>query len=427
MARWNTIARGTAFAAVGALALAACSSSEDPEPSSSGSMEATGSAAPSGDGLIIGSLLPITGSLAYLGPPEIAGVDLAIKEINEAGGVMGTPVTVVHTDSSDADNPTIASASVNKLIGDGAAAIVGAASSTVSLNVVDTIAKNNTVMISPANTSTALSGYSPFYFRVAPPDTVQGNVLGNLIVEDGAKKVGILVFNEDYGTSLRDVIKETIEPQGVEIVYGNSGDEFDPKASNFSSDVQAVIAAQPDSIVIIAFDQTKQIIPELVSAGWEDMSSIYMTDGNTADYSGDFDAGVLEGAQGTIPGAFPDDAFKERLNSVAPSPLDSFAYGPESYDATILTALAAQRGQGTDGVTVQENLAAVSGATDGEDCNAYADCLVLLEDGSEINYVTVAGSGPINDQNDPSSAFIGIYKYLNDNTIEWQSAKEGEA
>jgi len=339
---------------------------------------------------------------------------------------MGTPVTVEHTDSSDADNPTIASASVDKLIGDGAAAIVGAASSTVSLNVVDKIAKNETVMISPANTSTALSGYSPFYFRVAPPDTVQGNVLGNLIVEDGYKKIGVLVFNEDYGTSLRDVIKETVESQGAELVYGNSGDEFDPKASNFSSDVQAVIAAEPDAIVVIAFDQTKQIVPELVGAGW-DMSKVYMTDGNTADYSADFDAGVLEGAQGTIPGAFPDDAFKDRLNSVAPSPLDSYAYGPESYDATILVALAAQRGQGTDGVTVQENLAAVSGSNGGEDCNAYADCLALLEDGSEINYVTVAGSGPLNDQNDPSSAFIGIYKFLNDNTIEWQSAKEGQA
>lgn len=426
MARWNTIARGATVLAVGALALTACASSDDPEPSSTGSAPASDTPAPSGDGLVIGSLLPITGSLAFLGPPEIAGVDLAIQEINEAGGVMGTPVTVVHTDSSDADNPTIASTSVDKLIGDGAAAIVGAASSSVSLNVVDTIAKAETVMISPANTSTALSGYDPFYFRVAPPDTVQGNVLGNLIVADGHKKIGVLVFNEDYGTSLRDVISETVSAQGAELVYGNAGQEFDPKASNFSSDVQAVIAAQPDAIVIIAFDQTKQIVPELASAGW-DMSKIYMTDGNTADYSEDFPAGTLEGAQGTIPGAFPDDAFKDRLNSVAPKPLDSFSYGPESYDATMLVALAAQRGQGTDGVTVQANLAAVSGATDGADCNTYADCLAALEAGEEITYVTVAGSGPINELGDPSSAFVGIYQFENDNSVTWKSAQEGQA
>src|SRR5918995_391661 len=106
MARWNTIARGSAFVAVAALALAACSSSDDPD--------ASGSPAPGGDGaaLKIGTLLPQTGSLAFLGPPEIAGVDLAIQEINEAGGVLGQPVEVVHADSSDADNPAVASASV---------------------------------------------------------------------------------------------------------------------------------------------------------------------------------------------------------------------------------------------------------------------------------------------------------------------------
>jgi hypothetical protein len=47
--------------------------------------------------LKIGSLLPTTGSLAFLGPPEIAGVNLGIKEINDAGGVLGKPVEVIHT------------------------------------------------------------------------------------------------------------------------------------------------------------------------------------------------------------------------------------------------------------------------------------------------------------------------------------------
>lgn len=55
-------------------------------------------------------------------------------------------------------------------------------------------------MVSPANTATSLSGYSPFYFRTAPPDTVQGSALGNLILEDGVEKLGVLVFNEEYGT-----------------------------------------------------------------------------------------------------------------------------------------------------------------------------------------------------------------------------------
>ncbi|MBW3612337.1 MAG: ABC transporter substrate-binding protein, partial [Chloroflexi bacterium] len=55
-----------------------------------------------GDGTLkIGTLLPETGSLAFLGPPEFAGVDLAVQEINEAGGVLGEPIEVIHGDSGD--------------------------------------------------------------------------------------------------------------------------------------------------------------------------------------------------------------------------------------------------------------------------------------------------------------------------------------
>ena len=418
MARWNTIARGSALAAVTVLALAACSSSDEPGTS--------GSPAPGGDvaALKIGTLLPVTGSLAFLGPPEIAGVDLAIKEINDAGGVLGKPVEVDHTDSSDADNPTVASASVDKLISDGVSGIVGAASSTVSLNVVDTIAAASIVQISGANTSTALTGYSPFYFRVAPPDTIQGDVMAKLLIADGKKNISILVFNDDYGTSLRDVVQSTVEAEGATVTYGKSGDEFDPKEDNFDSIVGNALAGNPDALLIIAFDQTKNIIPKVIAAGY-DPKNIYMVDGNTADYSKDFDPGTLEGTQGTIPGAFPAQDFQDRLNSVAPEPLTSFAYGPESYDATMLLALAAEKGGNTDGTTIQANMAAVSGSTGGDECATFADCVALIKDGKEITYKPVAGSGPFNSKNDPSSAFIGIYTFDGNNVPVWKSAVEG--
>jgi len=151
-----------------------------------------------------------------------------------------------------------------------------------------------------------------------------------------------------------------------------------------------------------------------------------MVDGNTADYSKDFDPGVLEGAKGTIPGAFPAQDFQDRLNSVAPEPLTSFAYGPESYDSTILIALAAQKAGKTDGASIQANMAAVSGATGGEECASYADCLALLQDGKEIAYKAVAGSGAFNADNDPSSAFIGIYVFDANNVPQWTDAVEGE-
>ncbi|MBW0253211.1 MULTISPECIES: ABC transporter substrate-binding protein [unclassified Cellulomonas] len=417
MIRTTHAVQAAALAGAVALVLTACAGGDDG--GSGGDETADGDAGP----LIIGTLLPQTGTLAYLGPPEIAGVDLAVQEINEAGGVLGSDVEVIHADSSDADHAEVATQSVTDLISQDVQVIVGAASSSVTLNVVDDITGAEIVQISPANTATSLSGYSDFYFRTAPPDTVQGAALGNLITGDGHANIGILVFNDDYGTSLRNVVKTTVEDAGATVVYGNEGEEFDPAASSFATDVTALMATSPDAVVVLAFEQTKQIIPELVAAG-VDPATIYMVDGNTADYSADFDPGTLEGAQGTIPGAFPSDDFQARLKEVDPA-LTDYAYGPESYDATILAALAAVKGGGTDGPTIQANMAAVSGADGGEECTSYADCVELLDSGEDIQYVGQAGVGPFNEDNDPSSAFIGVYKYGADNKNVWVKAVEG--
>jgi branched-chain amino acid transport system substrate-binding protein len=418
MIRTTHAVQAAALAGAVALVLTACASSDDDAASGDES-----SAATEGSPLIIGTLLPQTGSLAYLGPPEVAGVELAVQEINEAGGVLGSDVEVVHADSSDADHAEVATQSVTDLMSQDVQVIIGAASSSVTLNVIDDITGAEIVQISPANTATSLSGYSDFYFRTAPPDTVQGSALGNLITGDGHSNIGILVFNDDYGTSLRDVVKETVETSGATVVYGNAGEEFDPAASSFATDVTALMATSPDAVVVLAFEQTKQIIPELVAAG-VDPSTIYMVDGNTADYSKDFEPGTLEGAQGTIPGAFPSDEFQARLKEVDAN-LTDYAYGPESYDATILAALAAVKGGGTDGATIQANMAAVSGADGGEECSTFADCVALLDDGSDIHYVGQSGIGPFNSDNDPSSAFIGVYKYGADNKNVWVKAVEG--
>ena len=110
-------------------------------------------AANSGDGtLTIGSLLPQTGNLAFLGPPEFAGVELAIKEINEAGGVLGKDVEYVEGDSGDTQQD-VANPTVDRLLQAKVDAIIGAASSGVSFSVIDKITSAGVVHYSPANTS----------------------------------------------------------------------------------------------------------------------------------------------------------------------------------------------------------------------------------------------------------------------------------
>ncbi len=445
---WAKVMAGTA---VLAMSLAACGSNDSSTPSATDSNSPSDTTSPSesssapadtftndkckgnqtnADTFRVGGILPLTGNLAFLGPPEIAGVGLAVSDINAAGGVNGKPACHDVQDSGDSTDMSVSSASAQTLVASKPSIVVGAASSSVSLNVVDTFASNKIVEISPANTAIDLSGYSPWYFRTAPPDTIQGSALGTLISSDGYQKIAFLVFNDTYGTGLRDAVQSTVEGAGGQCVYGCKGDgnEFPAGQTTFSTEVGAALASNPDAIVVLAFDETKAIVPELKSQGW-DMSKTYYSDGNTADYSKEFAKGTLTGAQGTIPGADASQEFKDRLDgwsqSAEGNALDNYAYGPESYDATILAALAAVKGGDTSPQTIQKNLPAVSGSTGGTECKTYADCVALLGQGSEIRYAGPSGIGPFNKDNDPSSAFVGIYKFDENNKNIFTTTVEG--
>jgi ABC-type branched-subunit amino acid transport system substrate-binding protein len=246
-----------------------------------------------GDGALkVGTFLPVTGSLASLGPPEIAGVRLAVKDINAAGGALGKDVTVTEGDSSDAQNPTVGTQTVDRLLGDGVDAIVGAASSSVTLNNIDKITSAGVVMFSPANTSKKLSSYADkgLYFRNAPSDILQGQVLADVVSGDNISTVGLLVLNDAYGTGLADDFTKSFEASGGKVVKSVI---YDPKAQTFDSEVDQIKAANPDGIIVIGFEESSRIFATLVEKGIgpKDKPS-YCVDGNIGNQLGvAFEAG----------------------------------------------------------------------------------------------------------------------------------------
>ena len=242
--------------------------------------------------LKIGTLLPVTGSLASLGPPEVSGVRAAIKDINAAGGVLGKPVLLSEGDSSDAQNPTVASQTVDRLLAEKVDAIIGAASSSVTLNVIDKITSAGVVMFSPANTSKKLSTYADkgLYFRDAPSDILQGQVLADVVAGDGVTTVGILALNDAYGTGLADDFTKSFVASGGKVVAQKI---YDPKAQNFSSEVDAIKAANPGGVIVIGFEESSRILAELVTKGiGPKVKKTYGVDGNMGNPLGEaFEAG----------------------------------------------------------------------------------------------------------------------------------------
>ena len=406
----------TAMIAAAVMALAGCGSSSNSADSSASSKKS--------DAFVLGGLWPETGSLSYLAPPELAAEKLAVADINAAGGVLGKDMTTVDADTSDADHADQNSSATQSVMSKNPSFVIGPASSSVVKNVYKTITSAKVPMLSMGATSSDFSGLSPYFFRTVPPDSVQGAVLGQVIAQDGVKNLAIAAFNEEYGTGLRDTIAKTASDAGVNIVYGEK-DAFDPTETNFSSIVTAIKASNPDAIAIVAFDQTKSLVKELASQG-VDTHKLYFVDGNTADHSKDLDAGLLKGTKGTIPGVMASDDFQKKLVKAYGKDIDNFTYGAETYDGIILAALAAEKGGSADGETIQKNMAAVSGATGGDECTTYKDCVAAIKAGKDIKYKGLTGIGAFNKNNDPSSANIGVYVFDGDNKPVFDHTQEGK-
>lgn len=374
---------------------------------------------PAGDlALKIGTLLPQTGQLAFLGPPEEAGVGLAVKEINDAG--LGIEIDVTYGDSGDPDNKAFAT-TIPQLLGEDVSAIVGAASSGVTKLVIDEVTGAGVIQFSPANTSADFTTWDDngLFWRTAPSDVLQGEVLGNLIAEDGNETLGILYLNDSYGTGLTGFTKEAFEAAGGTVVGEESYNAGD---ASFDAQISSLKAQNPDAIALIAFEETKTIVPAL--SGFPS-DKLYFVDGNLADYSADFPAGTLTGAKGTLPGLDTEslgdftDRLQEFWQGEGNEELKDYSYAAESYDAVVLLALAAMAAGSTDGADIAEKLQEVSGGSgEGEKCETFADCAELLNDGETIDYDGYSGPVTFDENGDPTEATIGIFQYLEDNTYE---------
>ena len=403
--RNRKVAAAVATLAAAALVLSGCA--------------ATGNGGASGDlTLKIGTALPQTGSLAFLGPPEEAGVALAIKDINEAN--KGIQVEVEWGDSGDLDNKAYET-EIPRLLSAGVKAIVGAASSGVSLAFIDQVVGSGVLQISPANTSPTLTSYADegLYFRTAPSDLLQGEVLGNLMSADGHQTAAMIVLNDAYGTGLRDATQASFEAAGGEIV---AAPVFNPGDTNFSAQISEALAASPDAIVLITFDEAKTIVPALTSQFPKE--KIYFVDGNLADYSEVFEPGTLTGAKGTAPGLDPDTImdFLTRMNdnwvAEGNTALDSYLYGPESYDAVVLLALAALAAGSVEGVDMAAKMQEVSGGSGGgTKCTSFAECADIINGGGVADYDGISSPVTFDEFGDPTQGNILVSVYGDDNKI----------
>jgi len=368
------------------------------------------------DGLNIGTLLPETGALAFLSDPLIQAVEMAICDINAAGGVNGALVSRSAGDSGT--DPDIANQTVDRLLAtEDVDAIVGAAASGISGSVIDKITSAQVVQCSPSNTAAGLGvdGDDGFYFRAAPSDDLQAPALADLILGDGWTSVAFVPRADDWGIGLRSFFSPAFEAGGGEIVYD---EPYAPESTSFDDVVADVIASAPEAVVLASFEEGLQLLRTMIEQGvGPDVVPIYITDGMASGSLGeqvvegtDLDPGIVQGIRGTQPSAAPEAGaafFPDAFAAYAPG-VDS-VFSSQSYDCAITIALAAHAAGSNDSVDIQAAMVDVTRG--GEKCSTFAACVEILDAGGDIDYDGASGPLDFLDAGEPSIGAYDIYEY----------------
>lgn len=394
------VARGRTVAALMGAAMLLTACGQEPAEQASGPTEP----------LQIGSLLAQTGAQASAAEPLVAATQLAIDDINAAGGVLGQDVQHQQQDSTS-DNDT-ALAAAESLIGWGADVVIGTYGSGMAAAVVEPITQAGVLMVSGSNTSSQLTGISPMYFRTAPTDALEAAQLTDLLVANGKTSAAIIWQNDAWGEAFHEHMVSNLEAAGVQIV---ANQPYNVDATDYTSQVNAVAAAAPDAVIFLSYaTYTGPMIEQLVGTHGYASENIYFSSSTLGSYAqGVSNQSYLTGIQAFQPGAEPatQAEFESRLKEVNPN-LSAFAYAASTYDATIIAALGAIAAESTDGATIAEVMREISGGTGGgQKCTTFADCKRLLEEGATIDYDGLTGGIAFDERNDETETNYIAYVY----------------
>lgn len=382
----------------------------------------------------IGAMVPLTGPLSEFGGNFQNAVELAQEELAAAGYEVNMQI---------GDTETAAQAAVEtarQLVEvEGVHALLGAASSGVSIAIAESVTIPNEVpQISNASTSPLITNLpadegNDFLFRTTPSDALQGVVLADLALAEGYDSVSVLYVNNPYGQGLNDVFKENFEAKGGTVPASVPIDAENP-APTYTAELRQ--ASEGDAQALIALAYTGQ-------------ATIFMREALEGDFFSDFlfvdgtqsqqiveavGAEPLEGQCGTAPGS-PDTPSLEIFNAAYENEygqLPPLPFITNIYDGAVIAALAAfeaqVQGEELTSVAVRDHLRSVA-APPGEQVTPGVEglttALQLLRDGQDIDYEGAAGSQNFDENGDVVTP-IAIWCYEDGQIVTKQFVAPGE-
>ena len=337
----------------------------------------------------MGIILGFTGPIESLTPDMAGSAEVAFKEASDSGNLLGgEKIVVVRADSTCIDAGAATAAAERLVTSEKVVAIMGADCSGVTTAIANNVAVPNGVpMISPSATSPALTTIKDngYFFRTAPSDARQGQVLAKIVMDRGISEIAVTHTNNDYGKGLTDSFSSAYTALGGKI--SATVPHEDGKA-DYSAEVASLDASGAEVLAVFGYvDQGgRYMIQTSLDSGAFD--KFILADGMYGDSLLENIDGDLTGTFGTVPGTASNgaDIFKKiaadaGLNAGGP-------YTGESYDAAALLVLAMQRARSTNGESIADNLLAVANAPGAKILpGELAKGLSILNSGGPIDYV----------------------------------------
>jgi len=377
--------------------------------------------------LKIGTVLSITGGLAAYGTKNRQGVQLALSEINAAGGVLGRPVQ--EFDQDDNTQPTTARSAATTVVSQNHVdAIIGPTGSGQCSTVVEVAKANGVYEMSGSCTSPKFSNLTltgGWWGRTAPSDALQGVVAASYAHSNlSLARAATIGINNAYGTGLSNVFAGNFSRLGGTVTASSPRyvTEVQNGATDYTLDLEAVldVSPAPQILYVVAYPPdgillVKNFVAGLgTHAGWASVQLLFSE--GLFDQTGFLDALTTQGYNtsaflGTAPSAYGGLTGPNYANWAATYNAkwgtNPGLFDDSNYDAAFLIALAAQKAGSATGQAIKDNIQSVANPPGtkiypGE----WAKALTELAAGHDIDYEGASGSVNINSLGDPLSGYV---------------------
>ena len=364
--------------------------------------------------ITVGVVMELTGPAGEYGQAGAKSVEMAFRDLNDAGGPHGCKLVADTRDSQS--QGALAVDAANQLVQlKKVPVIIGGIISSVSIPIVTSVTgPDKIVQVSPASSSPTLTNLgregktNGMFFRTITSDALQGTAAAKYALDQGFKKIAVIHVNNDFGVNMLTEFAKAYKALGGEIV---SVSPYNEKQSNYDAEASKGIAANPDGLYLIATPVDGATIARAwISQGGP--AKFLLNDGmNSPDFITSVGAQYLNEAYGTSSGTSPTAStqyFNANYKAFSGGIDPSNPAADRAYDAGAIVGLAIAAAPTEDPIAIRDAIFKVT-AKDGEPIHAgkadFARALDLLKAGKPIRYEGVIGAVSFDQYGDITGPF----------------------